>query len=219
MKTRSSEPRKRPQRDDVRAAIAQAALEEFFASGYSATTLEAIARRAGYTKGAVYSNYGSKQELFVTLAQDRIARLLTQRVAAIIDSATGQSDLARVANELGRLSVEDEAWNVLAVELTVHAARDPEAAEIYREIAASLVSGISTALSAYLQRTGTGNAEQIDVDLVARLIISVCNTTSLNGILDPGAYDASRRAELFRIVLDGARLDRTDPAGADADDA
>jgi len=49
MKTRTNEPRKRPRRDDVRAAIEQAALEEFFTSGYAATTLEAIARRAGYT--------------------------------------------------------------------------------------------------------------------------------------------------------------------------
>lgn len=206
MKTRTNEPRKRPQRDDVRAAIEQAALDEFFTSGYTATTLEAIARRAGYTKGAVYSNYGSKQELFATLAQERIGTLLTQRVAAILDNTTAQSDLSTVADELGRLSSEDQNWNILVVELAVQAARDPEAADIYRELMGSLVAGIATALRAYLERINAANPEEVDVDMLARFIISTSNITALNGTLAPTVYSSTQRKAIFRTVLEGAHL-------------
>lgn len=207
MKTRTNEPRKRPRRDDVRAAIEQAALEEFFTSGYAATTLEAIARRAGYTKGAVYSNYGSKQELFATLAQERIGTLLTHRVAAILDNTTASSDVATVADELGRLSSENQNWNILVVELAVQAARDPEAAQIYRELMGSLVAGIATALRAYLARVNATNLEQVDVDMIARFIISTSNITALNGTLDPTKYRPAQRQAIFRIVLEGAHFD------------
>ena len=206
MKKRTVEPRKRTQRDDVRSAIEKAALEEFFCSGYAATTLEAIARRSGYTKGAVYSNYGSKQELFVSLARERIGTLLTQRVAAILDNASAQSDLAAVADELGRLSCEDEGWNILVVELALQAARDTEAAEIYRELMGSLVEEISAALRAYLERIDAMNLENVDVGMLARLIVSTSNYTALNGILDPASYTSAQRQAIFRVILEGAHL-------------
>jgi hypothetical protein len=57
-----------PQRDDVRSAIEKAASKNSSVLANAAITWKPSARRSGYTKGAVYSNYGSKQELFVSLA-------------------------------------------------------------------------------------------------------------------------------------------------------
>jgi hypothetical protein len=48
--------------------------------------------------------------------------------------------------------VNDEGWNIQVVELAFQAARDTEAAEIYRELWAALVEEISAALRAYLER-------------------------------------------------------------------
>lgn len=47
----------------------------FLRRGYFATTLDEIAAEAGVTKGTVYSNFSSKEELFLTLMEHAEARL------------------------------------------------------------------------------------------------------------------------------------------------
>jgi AcrR family transcriptional regulator len=53
----------------TREQLIQAALRCFEARGFAATTLEEIAREAGVTTGAVYSNFGNKEELFLELIE------------------------------------------------------------------------------------------------------------------------------------------------------
>ena len=55
----------------TREQLVEAALRCFEAQGFAATTLEQIAEEAGVTKGAVYSNFANKEELFLALA-DRV---------------------------------------------------------------------------------------------------------------------------------------------------
>ncbi|MGB6072667.1 MAG: TetR family transcriptional regulator, partial [Rhodococcus sp. (in: high G+C Gram-positive bacteria)] len=56
----STQDRRRPQRTDVRDRLLAAAADEFTERGYAAAKLTDIADRAGFTKGAVYSNFESK---------------------------------------------------------------------------------------------------------------------------------------------------------------
>ena len=62
----------RTPRAEVRERILAAAIAEFSARGYSAATLDSIAIGAGFTKGAVYSNFGSKEDLFYALMDRQI---------------------------------------------------------------------------------------------------------------------------------------------------
>ena len=69
------------------AEVLAAAVEEFSDWGYTAVTVDAIAERAGYTRGAVYGNFpGGKSELFLTVAEQRSARYVDEINAAL---ATG----------------------------------------------------------------------------------------------------------------------------------
>jgi len=58
-------------RAQTRERLLDAAAEVFNRLGYHGASLEAVAEAAGYTKGAVYSNFASKAELFVALAERR----------------------------------------------------------------------------------------------------------------------------------------------------
>src|SRR3954451_2805267 len=64
--------RRRPKgdkRDRTRAALLEAARAIVREKGYARTTLEAVARRAGMTTGAIYGNFKNRDELFIALGQ------------------------------------------------------------------------------------------------------------------------------------------------------
>src|SRR5215208_6205300 len=56
-------------RDRTRAALLEAARAEVREKGFARTTLEAVARRAGMTTGAIYGNFRNRDELFIALGQ------------------------------------------------------------------------------------------------------------------------------------------------------
>src|ERR1044072_7680162 len=69
-KTKSA--RRRPKgdkRERTRAALLEAARAEVREKGYARTTLEAVARRAGMTTGAIYGNFRNRDELFIALGE------------------------------------------------------------------------------------------------------------------------------------------------------
>src|SRR3954469_13948468 len=75
-------------RDDLVAA----ADELFSANGFHATSVDAVADAAGYTKGAVYSNFASKEDLFFAVYERRVDRYVEhveRRLAEASDAATG----------------------------------------------------------------------------------------------------------------------------------
>ncbi len=56
-------------RDRTRATLLEAARAIVREKGYARTTLEAVARRAGMTTGAIYGNFKNRDELFIALGQ------------------------------------------------------------------------------------------------------------------------------------------------------
>ena len=62
----------RPHRDEVRSRILAAAAHNFERDGYVGASLRRIATDAGFTKGAVYSNFGSKPDLFGQVCAARL---------------------------------------------------------------------------------------------------------------------------------------------------
>jgi TetR/AcrR family transcriptional regulator, transcriptional repressor of aconitase len=61
--------RRDEQRARTRADLLDAAARVFAAQGYHAASVDQVAEAAGYTKGAVYSNFSSKEELFLELLE------------------------------------------------------------------------------------------------------------------------------------------------------
>ena len=73
-------------RDERRAAILAAALEEFAARGFAATRLDDVARRAGVAKGTIYLHFRDKESLFQELVRSMLSPLVgTIEAAALRD--------------------------------------------------------------------------------------------------------------------------------------
>ncbi|MCZ2823055.1 MULTISPECIES: TetR/AcrR family transcriptional regulator [unclassified Modestobacter] len=112
--------------------LLDAALQTFAEQGFAAASVEDICSRGGLTRGAFYSSFRSKDELFEALMTREVERDLA-RVAELLTGLADEPDplAAAVDRVLGAFRC-DRTWALVVTEYTLHAARNPEAAEVLR---------------------------------------------------------------------------------------
>src|SRR5947207_3746095 len=150
MKSTARRPLSRAERQArTRAALLDAAARVFVRDGFQGSSVEAIAAEAGYTRGAFYSNFDSKEQVFAELLQDRAFSIYRRIAADSADPAKrpGSRELGDIAAAVREHP--DGAWATrLWLELMAHAGRDEE----FRKIAADFWSG-TRALGAHALST------------------------------------------------------------------
>lgn len=196
-----SEPNPRIPRSEVRRRILAAAADVFVESGYAAASLAGIARRAGFTKGAVYSNFASKQELFAELLAQHSAETTEAALAALLsDPGSGPETLAERAGAVLAREVARSEWATLVTELGVQAIRDPEAATAYTEFRRRQRISLAKALRRQADALGISGA---DFDRAAVVLQATIAGLSLERAVDPAFLDDERAADMVAAVVAG----------------
>jgi AcrR family transcriptional regulator len=139
---RQRRPEARPVRGSARAqrsaerrgAILAAALEEFAASGFAATRLDDVARRAGVAKGTIYLHFADKESLF----QELIRSQLSPVVAVLERASHSDVPVRTIAEQLIEVFVREifgsRRKDVIRLIIT-EGPRFPKVAEFYyREV-------------------------------------------------------------------------------------
>lgn len=121
--------RARPRRDQVRADLVAAARSAFLTKGYGASSLAAIARAAGYTKGAIYSNFGGKEELFAEVCRSEFDTTTSRLMTELLATTAALSDEA--ATRLAILITTQSELQAAVGEFRSLAHHSPEAAGAY----------------------------------------------------------------------------------------
>jgi AcrR family transcriptional regulator len=115
-------------REETRERVLAAAARVFARRGFHATSLDAIAEAAGYSRGAVYYNFADKEELFLELLDRRCAERaqdLRAVFADVDDDAEATSRQAQLAAQHALDAMTgDPEWRALYMEFLAHAARD-----------------------------------------------------------------------------------------------
>ncbi|MBP1326437.1 AcrR family transcriptional regulator [Leucobacter exalbidus] len=121
-------------RQATRERLLEAASEVFVEDGFQGAAVEAICQRAGFTRGAFYSNFSSKEELFLALLEREFARRaanLEAKTAALSPALRGHEgiiDPAQAAEYITAYLAPDgdaATWYVLETEFALLAMRDP----------------------------------------------------------------------------------------------
>ncbi|WP_280253777.1 TetR/AcrR family transcriptional regulator [Nocardia abscessus] len=113
-------------RAETRNRLLKAAYEAFAEEGFGRATVERVCERAGFTRGAFYSNFSSLDELFLAMWEQRKTAMLTEASAILDEIAAGGADDVRTAVErLERAVPVDEGWYRITAEFTAHALRTP----------------------------------------------------------------------------------------------
>lgn len=112
-------------RDQTRQRLLDAAQSIFLSKGFVAASVEDIAEQAGYTRGAFYSNFGSKSELFLQLLKRDHENVMADMRAIFEAGETRQQMEARVLDYYSTHYRENDCF-LLWMEGKLQAARDPD---------------------------------------------------------------------------------------------
>lgn len=167
-------------RQETRELLLSAAERVFAARGYHGASVAQIADAAGYTTGALYSNFAGKEELFLALLDRRQADQTEALERAGSDDVDARPGVARVG---APIDPEAWTWGLLSLEFYLYAMREPrlrpELASRYRamraELGKALVPGDRTvtgwtrsdiATAAMALSTGFGIQASLDPDAI-----------------------------------------------------
>jgi AcrR family transcriptional regulator len=121
-------------RERTRAELLDAARRAFLRDGFHAASLDGIAEDAGYTKGAVYSNFASKDDLLVAVLEGHFSARV-EAYEQLIFSTDGIEDAYRaVARYWHDANAREPEWSRLVVELLAHGSRNDQLRRTVREI-------------------------------------------------------------------------------------
>jgi AcrR family transcriptional regulator len=105
----------------TRAQLIATARRLFFTDGYHPTSLEKVADAAGYSKGAVYSNFRNKDELCTAVLDEIRAERLSDAIAAF-----SRADRFEALREWAEQVIGDPGWTPLEAEFAMHARSNEE---------------------------------------------------------------------------------------------
>lgn len=178
----------------TRAALLDAAAQTCARKGYAAASVDEIAAAAGYSVGAVYSNFSSKEKLFSELMNERASGRLDQVVQSISEDAEGGplTALGRVLVEIADKDIEFEA---IQAEFWLHAVRNPEAMQILQGRSARTLASLREILADALERNNIDDG--VSVEGFAVVVLAL-----FQGLIRQRRIDPDRvPAELFGQAL------------------
>ena len=175
-----------------REAVLEAARQVFIQRGYAGASLEAIADEAGFSKGVVYSQFGSKPDLFMALLERRIDERAAHN-ERIVAQSVGRDALRELIQAANRYA-GDSGWPYLLTEFRALAMRDPELNRRYAEAHSRSVESLASALDRVYE--GAGVDPTVPVRSLAEFFLGAVAGIALERAANPNALPDSDLAEL-----------------------
>ena len=186
----------------TRLRLLDAAEQVFLRRGLQGSSVEEITAEAGFSRGAFYSNFKSKDELFVELLQDRVYR----QYAAMAEQAQEQPGTPRERLRWGIERVRDlqreegGSWLFrLWLECLTQAARDPE----FRKLAATFWSGNRGLLAEQTKESfnEVGRKPPLPPDQIATAMIALDVGLAVQHLVDPEEAPLDLYVPLFDLLF------------------
>jgi AcrR family transcriptional regulator len=141
----------------TRAELLATAAKVFARRGYNGSSVEEIAEEAGYSHGAVYSNFDGKADLFLAVFEEYMAervRELADTQAALPADASLEARARALADQWMDRLARDRESVVLHMEFIAHADRDPELARRFGTRSAAMREAVSRYIFQYQEEAG-----------------------------------------------------------------
>jgi AcrR family transcriptional regulator len=118
---------------ETQARLLDAAEEIFVRDGYGGAQLDEIATMAGRSKGAVYTHFKSKEDLFLALFEHR-TRSYIERLVNSLRKCSNREESLEAFRDFYVGLVRDRVWPILTLEFKLYALRHPESKERLRKV-------------------------------------------------------------------------------------
>jgi len=198
----------------TRAELLSTAARVFARRGYQGASVEEIAEEAGYSHGAVYSNFDGKADLFLAVFEEYMAeraRELAETQVAIADDAPIETRARALADQwMARFASDRESF-LLHMEFIAHAGRDPELAGRFGERSAALREAVARFIDHYQREAGTELA--LPPDDLAMVLRALGIGLAIEALVSPDAVREELYGDFVELLV---RLLREHGSGAGA---
>jgi AcrR family transcriptional regulator len=183
----------------TRAQLIDAAATVFARRGFVAASLDEVADEAGLTKGAVYSNFDSKEELFQAVIDERLNEPMLRRAADI--GVTG--NISERAMEGARLFVDiaqqERELFLLALEHNIYVARHPEHAAAFTTRYREQLATVADLITEHSEKWGL--ALPLPADQMAIAAEALAQGMALQRLADPDSVPDDLLGRLYALLF------------------
>jgi AcrR family transcriptional regulator len=199
----------------TRAALLDSATRLFGARGLEGTSVDQIAAEAGYTKGAFYANFDSKEDLFLVMLDEKFAANEERLEGALRGGGTPAEEARAAAEEFVRFVWSDPEWPKLFFEFTAYAARN----ERFREALAERYAATQRRMVERFRRFSEelGVEPPFPLEQIATMVFCMANGFVMEQLIEPDLSEelyGTMMATFFRGTAVEAQEARSRSAGA-----
>jgi AcrR family transcriptional regulator len=191
-------------RDEQRALTRRRLLDAseavFARKGFHGASVEEIAREAGATTGALYSNFAGKEDLFLALFEERIATDVGDYSQIVATEKDFEQQVRGAADHWMRILRERPAYFPLLMEFWAHAIRKPALRELLAARFAALRAASARLVLTGAERQGFPPDEPM-AEGIGILINALANGLAMEKLVDPQAIPDALFGELLTIIF------------------
>jgi AcrR family transcriptional regulator len=185
----------------TREGLVDAAERLFSKQGFHATSLDAVAAEAGFTKGAVYSNFGSKEDLFFAVYERRVDGRVEQMEAALNEAPTTFEAVLRMVPGGDGRPAADDGWLAVFFEFWAHVLRHPELRERFARQHRRVIEPVATASARLVDERAGEHPEDAYKVATARFAMQL--GLQLERLTQPEVVDADLGRRMALMIAEG----------------
>ena len=187
-------------KEATRRALLDAAAQVFARHGFHGASIDMVAESAGYTKGAVYAHFKTKDDLYLALLDEHLSTEPTGFVEQIEAGVPIQELVARIEHELPAEIERHRQWAMLTLEFMLYALRDetvrPRLAERLRRVTNDYQKSLRRRFAA------GGSSPSIPVEQLPAALMAFENGFSLFALIDSEVTTPAVYAAVVEHLLD-----------------
>jgi AcrR family transcriptional regulator len=186
----------------TRAELLSTAARVFAQRGYRGASIEEIAEEAGYSHGAVYSNFDGKADLFLAVLEEYMAeraRELAGTQAELAEDAPIEVRARALADQWMERFAKDRESFLLHMEFVAHAGRDPELAQRFGTRSAALREGIAVYIAQYQELEGIET--DLTPDELALVLRALGIGLAIEALVSPGAVRQDAYGDFVELLV------------------
>jgi AcrR family transcriptional regulator len=186
---------------ETRASLLRAAEDVFGRRGFQAASVDEVAEAAGFTKGAVYAHFESKEDLFLAMLDERFADRIDE-IRTVLSDEHEVAEQAREAGEGFMAYIDaDPRWSPIFFEFWAHAVRNPDVAgklvTRYRVLRGAVAEAIER------RAREVGLEPPIPVEDIAAMTFAMGNGAALEHMLEPERIPSEMYGQMLEIFFRG----------------
>jgi AcrR family transcriptional regulator len=191
---------------ETRARLLQAAARVYARRGFGGATLDEVAAEAGFTKGAVYAHFGSKENLLLALWEEHLAQQVVEQMALFDrDRTTWERPLAGSARWMERLEQDADPFR-LFIELWSYAQREERLRERLAHGVGALREMFASFAAASAVDAGLDPPQQA-TEQFANVMLGLGMGLPLLELIDPGIVPPSLLGAVLSVLIRAVESD------------